>query len=131
MKIKSANLADNTLPKFNMVSMDYADQVLSKGRDMLVKFYSPAYADITMFGDVAVHLLKLMGNSGTIPGAMLSEDIPEALVRLEAGLAAEKDSDPSDEVDDDAVSLRQRSFPLVEMLKAARKQEKEILWDYE
>jgi hypothetical protein len=47
--------------------------------EILVKFYSHVYADITMFGDVAVHLLKLMVNSGTIPGVVLSEDIPEVL----------------------------------------------------
>ena len=32
---------------------------------MLVTFESRSYADITMFGDVAVHLLHLMGHSGT------------------------------------------------------------------
>jgi hypothetical protein len=34
---------------------------------MLVTFSCPAYASITMFGDVAVRLLKLMGHSGTGP----------------------------------------------------------------
>lgn len=43
---------------------------------MLVTFTTSAYADITMFGDVAVHLLKLMGHSATMPGALLAEDIP-------------------------------------------------------
>jgi hypothetical protein len=32
-----------------------------------------------MFGDVAVELLKLMSRSGTIPGALTSEDTPQAL----------------------------------------------------
>ena len=42
---------------------------------MLVTFSSPAYADITMFGDVAVRLIKMMGHSGTIPSALLAEDV--------------------------------------------------------
>ena len=40
---------------------------------MLVTFSTSAYADITMFGDVALRLLKLMGHSATVPGAMRQE----------------------------------------------------------
>jgi hypothetical protein len=41
---------------------------------MLVTFTTEAYADITMFGDVAVALLKMMGHSGTVPSAIRAED---------------------------------------------------------
>jgi hypothetical protein len=54
------------------------------GITMLVTFSCPAYADITMFGDVAVHLLKMMGHSGKVPSALLAADVPAALERLEA-----------------------------------------------
>jgi len=37
---------------------------------MLVTFTTKAYADITMFGDVAVAMLKMMGYSGTVPSAI-------------------------------------------------------------
>jgi hypothetical protein len=37
---------------------------------MLITFSCSAYADITMFGDVAVRLLRLTGHSGTVPGAI-------------------------------------------------------------
>jgi len=49
---------------------------------MLVKFTTNAYADITMFGDIALTMLKMMGHSGTVPGAILAADIPAALSRL-------------------------------------------------
>jgi hypothetical protein len=39
-----------------------------------------------MFGDVALHMLKLMGHSATVPGALLAEDISAALQRLEAAV---------------------------------------------
>jgi len=55
---------------------------------MLVTFRTSAYADITMFGTAAVSLLKLMGHSGTVPGALLAADIPDALERLQAAIAA-------------------------------------------
>ena len=49
---------------------------------MLVTFSCPVYADITMFGDVAVRLLKMMGHSGTVPSAIVAADVPAALERL-------------------------------------------------
>ena len=45
---------------------------------MLITFSSSAYANITMFGAVALRLLKQMGHSATVPGALLAEDIPAA-----------------------------------------------------
>ena len=57
---------------------------------MLVTFSCPAHADITMFGDVAIRLLELMGHSGTVPGALLAEDVAAALARLEAAVAADE-----------------------------------------
>ena len=52
---------------------------------MLVTFSSPVSADITMFGDVALRLIKLMGHSGTIPGALAAEDVAPALQGTQVG----------------------------------------------
>ena len=57
---------------------------------MLITFSCPAYANITMFGDAAVRLLKLMGHSDTVPGALLAPDVQAALERLEAAVEADK-----------------------------------------
>lgn len=57
---------------------------------MLITFHTDAYEDITYFADIAKRLLSLMGHSGTIPGAIKSEHLPEALERLQAGLKKEK-----------------------------------------
>ena len=100
---------------------------------MLITFSCPAYADITMFGDIALHLIKLMGQSATVPGALLAEDIPAALQRLEAGIKAESQSlQPEPSADEDgeaAVSLSHRALPLIELLKAAAKAEVNVMWD--
>jgi hypothetical protein len=98
---------------------------------MLVTFRSKAYANITMFGDVAVHLLKMMGHSGTVPGALMPEDIPAALEKLNAALArAEPDTAPRQSDDDEpAVSLSHRAMPLMELLKAAQKDDVPVMWD--
>lgn len=102
---------------------------------MLVTFRSSAYADITMFGEIALQLLKLMGHSGTVPGALMPEDIGPALEQLEAGLArleenARQDTpQEADEDDEPRVSLSHRALPLVNLLKASRDAEKPVMWD--
>ena len=99
---------------------------------MLVTFSCPVYANITMFGDVAVHLLKLMGHSGTVPSALLAADVPAALARLKAATAATAPEPPPPETgweDEPAVSLAHRAFPLIELLKAAVRDECDVMWD--
>jgi hypothetical protein len=101
---------------------------------MLVTFSCPAYADITMFGDVAVRLLKLMGHSGTVRGALLAEDVQAALERLEAAIEAEEQlPEPQEsgegEDEESTVSLPHRALPLIELLKAAAKADCNVMWD--
>ncbi|STX41395.1 Domain of uncharacterised function (DUF1840) [Legionella donaldsonii] len=99
---------------------------------MLVTFSSDAYENITMFGDVAIQLLKMMGHSATIPGAIVAADIPEALTRLQQGLAktGKKEQNTADEAEDEEpnISLAHRAFPLLNMLKSAQKKQCDVLW---
>lgn len=105
-------------------------------QDMLVIFSSRAYGDITMFGDVAKRLLKMMGQSGNIPGAIDSEDLPVALERLkqavdlEKGAPAEERSDDNEneEEEEPPVTIGQRAFPLIEMLTAAIEADSYVMW---
>ena len=100
---------------------------------MLVKFDSAA-GTITMFGDVAVQLLRMMGHSGTVPSALLARDIPAAVAKLKAALAAlpETPPEPAGEEARDRepkVSLRQRAHPLIELLERAAARGADVLWD--
>lgn len=98
---------------------------------MLVKFDSEA-GGFTMDGAIAVQLLQAMGHSGTVPSAILAEDIPAALARLRNALKAAKPAPapPKHDRDDreEAVSLRQRAFPLIELLERAAKRGAEVMW---
>ena len=100
---------------------------------MLVKFDSDV-GTLTMFGDVAVQLLKSMGHTGTVPSAVLPEDIPAALARLKAAAtspdaAVPPRAKPAGEQDNELpVSLKQRAFPLIELLERAAKHQCEVLW---
>ena len=100
---------------------------------MLVKFDSDV-GTLTMFGDVAVQLLKSMGHTGTVPSAVLPEDIPAALARLKAAAASPDAAvppraKPAGEQDNELpVSLKKRAFPLIELLERAAKNQCEVLW---
>lgn len=96
---------------------------------MLVTFTTDASADITMFGDVALTMLKMMGHSGTVPGAILAADVPAALSRLTAALANEKGTPPEDSNEDEpVVSMANRGLPLVNLLTAAANDGKDVMW---
>ena len=100
---------------------------------MLIRFDSKA-GTITMFGDVATKLLQMMGQSGSIPGAILAKDIPPALERLRKSASGERDPSPDQKAGDDGepqVGMKQRAFPLIELLERAAKQDADVVWDTE
>ncbi len=99
---------------------------------MLVTFKTKAYADITMFGDVALTLLKMMGHSGTVPSAIEAEDIPAALEQLRTAIGLDKSAESSDEKDDDGqpkIGIAKRALPLIELLDAAVKAKTYVIWE--
>ena len=97
---------------------------------MLVTFTTKAYADITMFGNVALTLLKMMGHSATVPGVIQAADVPVALSRLTAAIDAEKTSPPVENKDTDepGVSMATRALPLIDLLAAAAKEGCYVMW---
>lgn len=100
---------------------------------MLVTFSCPAYADITMFGDVAIHLLKLMGHSGQVPSALLAEDVADALEKLEAAIEDENQQQSVQEIaepqdNEPVITLSQCASPLMELLRAAENSKCNVMW---
>lgn len=103
---------------------------------MLITFETKAHANITMFGDVAVTLIKLMGHSGAVPSALMAEDVPGALARLKAAVEAHPEetletpqAPASDGEDGQSVSLAHRALPLIELLEAAAAEHENVIWD--
>ncbi|MCC6713748.1 MAG: DUF1840 domain-containing protein [Gammaproteobacteria bacterium] len=103
---------------------------------MLVRFRSKESAEFVMLGDIAVKLIQLMGHSGTIPGAIAADDVPAALERLREALAiqgAAPAPEPEDEEEagerEPPVTLANRAYPLIEMLKAAAANDSYVMWD--
>jgi len=100
---------------------------------MLITFKSRAHADVTMFGDVALKLIRLMGRRDTVPSAMYPEDIPDALDKLRSGLlleeTAESDVVTNDEDEEEQVGIQIRAMPLVELMVAAEKEQVPVMWE--
>jgi hypothetical protein len=103
---------------------------------MLITFRTPAHGDITMFGDVALELIRLMGHSGTVPGALAPEDVTDALEHLRTAMRAGKGAapmpsaaEPDTEEEEAPVPLMHRALPLIELLEAAARDGEYVMWD--
>ena len=114
---------------------------------MLVTFRSEATESITMFGDVAKQLLRLMGASGRIPGAFSGDDVPAALSRLEAQVDAmnaathtaaappannedfSAEDEGNDEKHEPPVALATRAVPLLSLMKRAAAAHATVSWE--
>ena len=98
---------------------------------MLVRFDSKA-GTLTTFGDVAVKLLRMMGQTGAVPGAILAQDIPAAVQRLRQAVGQEPDArTPNTEGEEPPVNLSQRAFPVIELLERAAKIGADVIWEEE
>jgi len=101
---------------------------------MLVTF-STDVGDITMFGNDAIAMLKMMGHSATIPGAILAADIPVALQRLKTTIVTEEVPAPVEDTDENTdedtpikISMSRRALPLIELLTTAAKEGCDVMW---
>jgi hypothetical protein len=99
---------------------------------MLITFKTSAYANITMFGDVGRKMLEMMAFGSSVPGAIISRDVPAALDNLQMALdKLPPQVEPAGEAGEDepAVSVHTRAIPLVELLQAAAADETHVRWE--
>ena len=99
---------------------------------MIYKFKSRATGDLIMTQPVGDRVLAIIGKAPTPQGIIDVEQLPAAVSALEAAVAAEspKPADGGDQASPkaDAVSLRQRVWPMVEMMKRALAENEPIVW---
>jgi hypothetical protein len=106
----------------------------------LVVFRSKAAGEIFMFAETARRIFEIIGRQQAARGVITAEQVPEALQRLAAAVEQEKAdikaaaeaARQADRNVEDApaapVTLGQRAFPLVEMLRAAEKRKVDVTW---
>lgn len=108
---------------------------------MIITFKSAAAGDVIMFGDVAKQMMAAMGKEPGEKGIVTVEQLPEAITRLRAAIAADKarwqgvaeEDRPAEEKAPGGnprafVSLSQRGAPLLELLEWAEKGSKPVVW---
>jgi hypothetical protein len=98
---------------------------------MMYKFKSKATGDLIMAQAVGDRMLGLIGKEPGPQGIIEVDQMPAAMSALEAAVAAEvppqhDDTDASPRAD--TVSLRQRVWPMVDMMKRAHAEKQPIVW---
>jgi hypothetical protein len=109
---------------------------------MLYKFKSKSTGDVIMLEPNGRRVLEIIGkdtkNGASQQGIVLAADMPSALAALEAAIARE-DLERKAAVEKalaehqppprfEAVSLRQRALPFMDMLRRCAKDGHEIVW---
>ena len=101
---------------------------------MMYKFKSKATGDLVMTQLVAERVLSLIGKPAGAQGIIEVDQIPAAIGALETAVAAEQpqpggDAGPAGSgFGPDRVGLRQRVWPMVEMMKRALAEREPIVW---
>ncbi|MDE2606599.1 MAG: DUF1840 domain-containing protein [Burkholderiales bacterium] len=105
---------------------------------MLYKFKSKAAGDLIMLEPNGRQVLKIIGKDPAPQGIILPEEMPGAILALEAAIvrddaereaaAAEAKARGRQLPETETVSLHQRAVPFIDMLKRCGKAKKEIVW---
>jgi hypothetical protein len=101
---------------------------------VIYKFKSKGAGDVIMLGPNGDQLMRIMGREPAPKGIIEVKDMPAAIAALEQAVAADEAVEPDDTEDDGSaqpargVSLRQRAWPLVEMMRRCHASGHDIVW---
>lgn len=105
---------------------------------MTYRFQSKAAGDVLMLGPAGDSVMRAMGLEPVDKGILQPQAMPAAIQAIEAAIVREEALQPAQpsvatEVPDgadgsDPVSLRQRAWPLVEMMRRAHAAGEAIVW---
>jgi len=94
---------------------------------MIYKFKSKAAGDVIMLPAHGDQLLRALGREPAAKGIFEVADMPAAISALQA--AVDADEQPAESDDKPApVGLRQRFWPMVEMLRRAQAAGEPVVW---
>jgi len=98
---------------------------------MIYKFKSKATGDLIMLGPHGDQVLRLMGREPAAQGIIEPAAMAAALAALQAAVEAEAAAAAAEDSDPDqprAVALRQRVWPMVDMLRRAQAAGAAVVW---
>jgi hypothetical protein len=104
---------------------------------MIYKFKSKAAGDVIMMGETGDRLLQAVGKAPAAKGIFEAASLPAAMAAIEAAVAADEAARAQAEREAEAegrrlpprdLGLRQRAWPLLEMMKRAHAEGHDIVW---
>lgn len=103
---------------------------------MIYKFKSKAAGDVIMMQPGGDQVLRILGKEPAPKGIIESADMPAAMLAIEQAVAADEAARKNPPADDeepkpgkgDGVTLRQRAWPLLEMMKRSHAAGVDIVW---
>ena len=95
---------------------------------MIYKFKSPATGDVIMLGPHGDQLLRLLGREPAAKGIIETNAMPAAIAALQAAVDADEGPAEEEEGKPRPVALRQRVWPMIEMLRRAHAAGEPVTW---
>lgn len=98
---------------------------------MLYKFKSKNAGDVIMLEPNGRKILEIIGKDAGPKGIILPEQMPAAIAALQAAMVLEESHDENHDgaaVPGDALGLRQRAMPFMDMLRRNQQSGDEVVW---
>jgi hypothetical protein len=101
---------------------------------MIYKFKSKATGDVIMLGPNGDQMLRIIGREPSAKGIIEVEHMAAAIAALQAAVAADEAQAEAaaDEADDQparpGITLRQRLWPVIDMLRRAQGARQPVVW---
>ena len=96
---------------------------------MLYKFKSKNAGDVIMLEPNGRKVLEIIGKDTGPKGIILPEQMPAAIEALHAAITLEESGDAeAGAVPGDALGLRQRAMPFIDMLQRNHKSGDDVVW---
>lgn len=109
---------------------------------MLILFQSKSSAEVLMFAEHAMPLLRAAGKlfeTSELPerGVITRDQLPAAIAGIESLIDAQPINDEPEDASDDStehpidqhVSVRRRAWPLLAMLRLANENNEDVTWE--
>jgi hypothetical protein len=106
---------------------------------MLITFKCRATPELTMLENLAQYLVGIVGKQLGARGVITHDELPAAIAKLEAAIVTDKqeiaeheghfhEGEEGHEHHELPIGLAQRAFPFLDMLRAAQRENADILW---
>ena len=101
---------------------------------MIYKFKSKAAGDVIMLAATGDHVLRILGREPAPQGILEVAAMPAAMAAIEAAVQQDEQARQRAEAEGkrahggEAITLRQRAWPLLEMIKRSQAAGADIVW---